>query len=92
MLAASLYAAMIMLESSSEVGGQIALGVKREAATEIQPFHARSWYSGNATLSFQHMNGDEPLRTYAIPEPVIGGFICAALVASRAGSRTKNLT
>lgn len=35
----------------------------REAATEIQPFHARSWYSGNAALSFQHMNGDEPLRT-----------------------------
>jgi predicted RNase H-like nuclease len=35
----------------------------REAAKEIQPFHARSWYSGNATLSFQHMNGDEPLHS-----------------------------
>jgi predicted RNase H-like nuclease len=35
----------------------------REAATEIQPFHARSFYSGNADLSFQHMNGDEPLTT-----------------------------
>lgn len=35
----------------------------REAATEIQPFHARSWYSGNAALSFQHMNGDVPLRS-----------------------------
>lgn len=35
----------------------------REAATEIQPFHSRSWYSGNAALSFQHMNGDEPLRS-----------------------------
>lgn len=36
----------------------------REAATEIQPFHARSWYSGNAELSFMHMNGDEPLGTW----------------------------
>lgn len=35
----------------------------REAAREIQPFHARSFYSGNADLSFQHMNGDEPLTT-----------------------------
>ena len=35
----------------------------REAATEIQPFHSRSWYSGNAALSFQHMNGDVPLTT-----------------------------
>ncbi len=35
----------------------------REAATEIQPFHSRSFYSGNADLSFQHMNGDEPLRS-----------------------------
>lgn len=35
----------------------------REAAREIQPFHARSWYSGNAALSFQHLNGDVPLRT-----------------------------
>lgn len=35
----------------------------KEAATEIQPFHSRSFYSGNADLSFQHMNGDEPLTT-----------------------------
>jgi predicted RNase H-like nuclease len=35
----------------------------KEAATEIAPFHARSWYSANADLSFTHMNGDEPLRT-----------------------------
>lgn len=35
----------------------------REAATEIQPFHSRTWYSGNAALSFHHMNGDTPLRT-----------------------------
>ena len=35
----------------------------REAATEIQPFHSRSFYSGNAALSFQHMNGDQPLTT-----------------------------
>jgi predicted RNase H-like nuclease len=35
----------------------------REAATDIQPFHARSFFSGNADLSFQHMNGDEPLKT-----------------------------
>jgi predicted RNase H-like nuclease len=35
----------------------------KEAATEIQPFHSRSVYSGNADLSFQHLNGDEPLTT-----------------------------
>lgn len=35
----------------------------REVAREIQPFHARTWFSGNAALSFQHMNGDVPLRT-----------------------------
>lgn len=35
----------------------------REAATEIQPFHSRSFYSANADLSFQHMNSDEPLTT-----------------------------
>jgi predicted RNase H-like nuclease len=36
----------------------------REAAIEIQPFHARSFYSANADLSFVHMNGDEPLGTW----------------------------
>lgn len=35
----------------------------KEAATEIQPFHSRSWYSGNADLSFQHLNGDLPLSS-----------------------------
>lgn len=35
----------------------------KEAATEIQPFHGRSFYSANPDLSFQHMNGDEPLTT-----------------------------
>jgi predicted RNase H-like nuclease len=35
----------------------------RESATEIQPFHSRSIYSGNAALSFQHMNGDEPITS-----------------------------
>ena len=35
----------------------------KEAATEIQPFHSRSVYSGNAALSFQHLNGDVPLAT-----------------------------
>lgn len=35
----------------------------KEAAIEIQPFHSRTVYSGNAALSFQHMNGDEPLNT-----------------------------
>lgn len=35
----------------------------REAAREIQPFHSRSFYSANADLSFQHMNGDVPLTT-----------------------------
>ena len=35
----------------------------KEAATEIQPFHSRSVYSGNAALSFQHLNGDVPLTT-----------------------------
>ncbi len=36
----------------------------KEAAIEIQPFHSRSFYSGNADLSFVHMNGDEPLATW----------------------------
>ncbi|HEY5663047.1 MAG TPA: DUF429 domain-containing protein [Ilumatobacter sp.] len=35
----------------------------REAATAVQPFHSRSVYSANAALSFQHMNGDQPLTT-----------------------------
>ena len=35
----------------------------KEAATEIQPFHGRSFYSGSAALSFMHMNGDQPLRS-----------------------------
>ena len=35
----------------------------RESATEIQPFHSRSIYSANAALSFQHMNGDEPVKS-----------------------------
>jgi predicted RNase H-like nuclease len=35
----------------------------KEAATEIQPFHSRSFYSANADLSFMQMNGDEPLAT-----------------------------
>ena len=39
----------------------------KEAAIEIQPFHARSIYSANASLSFTHMNGDEPLKIIAVP-------------------------
>ena len=35
----------------------------KEAAVEIQPFHTRMFYSANADLSFQHLNGDEPLKT-----------------------------
>ena len=35
----------------------------KEAATEIQPFHSRSFYSGNSALSFQHMNDDQPLTS-----------------------------
>ena len=35
----------------------------REAATEIQPFHQRSFYSANPDLSFYVMNGDQPLKT-----------------------------
>lgn len=35
----------------------------KEAATEIQPFHSRSYYSANPDLSFQHMNEDRPLTT-----------------------------
>jgi predicted RNase H-like nuclease len=35
----------------------------KEAAIEIQPFHARSVYSANSALSFTHMNGDVPLKT-----------------------------
>ena len=35
----------------------------KEAATELQPFHARSFYSGQPELSFAHMNGDLPLKS-----------------------------
>ncbi len=35
----------------------------KEAATEVQPFHSRSFYSGHPELSFAHMNGDEPLTS-----------------------------
>jgi predicted RNase H-like nuclease len=35
----------------------------KEAAVEIQPFHSRSIYSGNAALSMTHMNGDVPMTT-----------------------------
>lgn len=53
----------------------------REAANEIQPFHSRSFYSGNAELSFQHMNGEEPLRTS--PYHVDGEAERLRLVADR---------
>jgi predicted RNase H-like nuclease len=35
----------------------------REAENEIQPYHARSWFSGHPDISFTAMNGDEPLGT-----------------------------
>ncbi len=35
----------------------------REAERDFQPFHQRSFYSGNPDLSFVVMNGDKPLRT-----------------------------
>jgi predicted RNase H-like nuclease len=35
----------------------------REAEREIQPFHARSWFSAHPDLSFTAMNSDEPLKT-----------------------------
>jgi predicted RNase H-like nuclease len=35
----------------------------REAERELQPFHARSWFSGHPDVSFTAMNGDEPLST-----------------------------
>ena len=35
----------------------------REAARELQPFHARSFFSANPDVSFTQMNGEEPLRT-----------------------------
>ncbi|MBT5754407.1 MAG: DUF429 domain-containing protein [Acidimicrobiaceae bacterium] len=35
----------------------------REAEREIQPFHARSWFSAHPDVSFTAMNGDEPLGT-----------------------------
>lgn len=35
----------------------------REAAREIQPFHSRIFFSANGDLSFQHMNGDQPLHS-----------------------------
>ena len=39
----------------------------KEAATEIQPFHSRSFYSASPELSFTHMNGDTPLTTSRVP-------------------------
>jgi predicted RNase H-like nuclease len=35
----------------------------REAERELQPFHARSFFSANPDVSFTAMNSDEPLRT-----------------------------
>jgi len=35
----------------------------REAERELQPFHQRSFFSAHPDLSFQVMNGDEPLGT-----------------------------
>jgi predicted RNase H-like nuclease len=35
----------------------------READTELQPFHQRSYYSAHPDLSYHQMNGDERLRT-----------------------------
>jgi len=35
----------------------------QEAEREIQPFHARSWFSSNPDVSFTHMNNEEPLKT-----------------------------
>jgi predicted RNase H-like nuclease len=35
----------------------------KEAEQELQPFHQRSFYSGNPDLSFQVMNGDVKLKT-----------------------------
>jgi predicted RNase H-like nuclease len=35
----------------------------REAARELQPFHARSWFSANPDVSYTAMNSDEPLKT-----------------------------
>lgn len=35
----------------------------REAERELQPFHARSWFSANPDVSYTAMNSDEPLRT-----------------------------
>jgi predicted RNase H-like nuclease len=35
----------------------------REAENEIQPYHARSWFSAHPDISFTAMNGDEPLGT-----------------------------
>jgi predicted RNase H-like nuclease len=35
----------------------------KEAEREIQPFHARSFFSANPDVSFTAMNSDEPLKT-----------------------------
>ena len=35
----------------------------REAERELQPFHARSFFSAHPDVSFTQMNGEEPLRT-----------------------------
>jgi predicted RNase H-like nuclease len=35
----------------------------KEVERDIQPFHQRSFYSANPDLSFQVMNGDQPLTT-----------------------------
>lgn len=35
----------------------------REAERELQPFHARSFFSANPDVSFTAMNSDQPLKT-----------------------------
>ncbi len=35
----------------------------REAEQELQPFHARSFFSANPDVSFTQMNSEEPLKT-----------------------------
>lgn len=41
----------------------------READTELQPFHQRSYVSALPDLSFHHLNGDRPLRSSPFQEP-----------------------
>ena len=45
------------------VPSRAAMRSESPAEREIQPFHARNWFSANPDVSFTQMNNEEPLKT-----------------------------